>query len=87
MLWNVLIIIQPPCSLASARFFERVIFNHLFAFLESHNLIFPRQSGFTPGDSTVNQLIALCHSISTYLLVDNGDEVIGVLLPGLNQSI
>lgn len=37
-----------------------------------------KQSGFTPGDSTINQLINVCHNI--YSAFDNGDEVLGVFL-------
>ena len=41
-------------------------------------MISPNQSGFRPGDSCVNQLIAITHEI--YKLFDDGLEVRGVFL-------
>ena len=41
-------------------------------------MISPNQSGFRPGDSCVNQLIAITHKI--YKSLDDGLEVRGVLL-------
>ena len=41
-------------------------------------MISPNQSGFRPGDSCVNQLIATTHKI--YKSLDDGLEVRGVLL-------
>ena len=41
-------------------------------------MISPDQSGFRPGDSCVNQLIAITHKI--YKSLDDGLEVRGVLL-------
>ena len=38
----------------------------------------PYQSGFHPGDSTVKQLVSICHNISQAL--DNGDEIMSVFL-------
>ena len=36
---------------------EKLIFNHMYTFLNSNNLITKKQSGFRPGDSTTNQLL------------------------------
>ena len=52
--------------------------NELFTFFTDNNLIFPNQSGFRPGDSCVNQLIAITHEI--YKSFDDGLEVRGVFL-------
>ena len=53
--------------------FERLIYNDLFTFFTDNNLISPNQSGFRPGDSCVNQLIAITHEICK--LFDDGLEV------------
>ena len=39
--------------------FEKFIFNNLYSYLHTNNLIFKNQSGFRPGDSTTNQLLYL----------------------------
>ena len=54
------------------------MYNKLFTFFTDNNLISPNQSGFRPGDSCVNQLIATTHKI--YKSLDDGLEVRGVLL-------
>ena len=43
-----------------------------------NNLITPKQSGFRPGDSCINQLLSITHDIFTSF--DNGLEVKGVFL-------
>ena len=40
-----------------------MVFKHLYNYLISNNLITKNQSGFHPGDSTVNQLIDLVNDI------------------------
>ena len=60
------------------KIFERLNYNELFTFFTDNNLISPNQSGFRPGDSCVNQLIAITHKI--YKSLDDGREVRGVLL-------
>ena len=45
------------------KFFERIIFNNVFLFLEDNNLLTPNQSGFRPKDSCINQLLSIVHSI------------------------
>ena len=64
----------PICS----KIFERLIYNELFTFFNDNNLISPNQSGFRPGDSCINQLIAITHEI--YKSFDDGLEVRGVFL-------
>ena len=53
--------------------FERIMFKHMFNFFRDTQFFTPSQSGFMPGDSTVNQLTYLyntfCHAL------DNGLEV------------
>ena len=38
---------------------EKIIFNNLYSYLHTNNLITKNQSGFRPGDSTTNQLLYL----------------------------
>ena len=49
----------PICS----KIFECLIYNEMFTFFTENNLISPNQSGFRPGDSCVNQLLAITHKI------------------------
>ena len=64
-----------PCI---SKVFEKVVFNHVHHYLRQNSLLTPKQSGFTPGDSTINQLIHVCHKI--YNAFDDGDEVQAVFL-------
>ena len=64
----------PICS----KIFERLIYNEMFTFFTENNLISPNQSGFRPGDSCVNQLLAIAHEI--YKSFDEGFEVRVVFL-------
>ena len=61
-----------------AKIFERILFNSLFNYLMSNGLISSNQSGFRPGDSTVNQLLYLVHQIHHAL--DNKNEVRSIFL-------
>ena len=45
----------PICS----KCFELLIYNEMFTFFTENNLISPNQSGFRPGDSCVNTLLAI----------------------------
>ena len=69
-----------PISLLSciSKVFEKLVFKHIYTYLTRHNLINPHQSGFRPSDSTVKQLISICHRISKSL--DNGEEVLSVFI-------
>jgi hypothetical protein len=48
-----------PISLISilAKVMERLVYKHIYNYLIDNNLITSHQSGFTPGDSAVNQLL------------------------------
>ena len=48
-----------PISLLSTvgKVLEKIVHKHVFNFLNANNLISSLQSGFVPGDSTVNQLV------------------------------
>ena len=47
------------------KIFERILYNPLFLYLESNNLLTPHQSGFRPNDSCGYQLLSIVHSIYT----------------------
>ena len=64
-----------PISLLNSegKVFERLIFKHLFNHLRDNNVLTSMQSGFIPGDSTVNQLTFLYNTFCRAL--DDGKEV------------
>ena len=45
------------------KLFEKLTYDSLYPHLVSHELLNPNQSGFCPGDSTVNQLLSITHTI------------------------
>ena len=45
------------------KIFEHILYNPLFLYLESNNLLTPHQSGFHPNDSCIYQLLSIVHSI------------------------
>ena len=55
-----------PISLTScvSKLFERIILSRLLFFLESNCILSPRQAGFRPGRSTLDQILYLSQSIS-----------------------
>ena len=64
-----------PISLlnSEAKLFEKLIFKYLFNHFRDNHLLSSLQSGFLPGDSTVNQLTYLYNTFSEAL--DSGKEV------------
>ena len=58
-----------PVSILSvvSKLFERLIFKHVYNFLHENSLLTKFQSGFIPGDSTVNQLAFLYHTFAKAL--------------------
>ena len=46
---------------------EKLIFDSLYSHLLSENILNPNQSGFRPGDSTINQLVSITHSVYSAL--------------------
>ena len=42
---------------------ERLLYNQIFEFFIRNDLISQNQSGFKPGDSCINQLLAVTHEI------------------------
>lgn len=64
-----------PISLLSTvgKTMEKVIHKHLFNYLRDNSLLSPLQSGFVPGDSTVNQLVDIYNTFCKAM--DDGLEV------------
>ena len=52
---------------------ERLVYTHIYNYLIDNNLITSHQSGFTPGDSAVNQLLYITNEFGRAL--DEGKEV------------
>ena len=64
--------------LISSKAFERIIFYHILTNVLDNNLVSPKQFGFIPGESCVNQLLSIIHDIFTSF--DRYLEVRGVFL-------
>ena len=43
--------------------FEKIIFDEIYEHLTANKLLSDKQSGFRPGDSTINQLLSITHKI------------------------
>ena len=63
-----------------SKLFERIIFKHLYNFLNCNNLITKNQSGSRPGDSTIIQLLDLTNEIHKSFDDKNSLEVRAVFL-------
>ena len=46
-----------------SKILEKVIYDSLYSYLSKEMLLNPNQSGFRPGDSTINQLLSITHSV------------------------
>ena len=64
--------------LICGKIFERLIFDELFNCLLENNFFLPNQSGFKPGDSSINQILSITHEI--YNSFDEGLELRSVFL-------
>ena len=69
-----------PISLLSCvgKVMERIVFNELYEYCDTHNLLTWRNAGFKKNESTVNQLLYLVHQIYTSL--GNGSDVLIIFL-------
>ena len=69
-----------PISLlcVSGKIFEKIIFDQMYNFFNENNLITEHQSGFRPGDSTINQLMSITHEI--FASFEDYDETRAVFL-------
>ena len=52
---------------------EKVVHKHLFNYIRDHEILSALESGFIPGDSTVNQLAGIYNAFCNSL--DEGKEV------------
>ena len=59
---------------------EKLMFNSIFNFIDTRNMLSVHQSGFRPGDSCVHQLISIVHEIYNAFDANPRLEVRGVFL-------
>ena len=71
---------DPIPTTKCAKLFERILFNNIYNYLISNNLITTNQSGFKPSDSTTNQLLHLTHIIHSSFDLNISREVRHVFL-------
>ncbi len=64
-----------PCI---SKVFEKLIFKEVYLHLRRNNILSEYQSGFTPGDSTINQLIHINDMILRSM--ENSEDVLGCFL-------
>ena len=64
----------PICS----KILEKIVFDQVYAFLNTNNLLSVNQSGFRPGDSTIYQLLSITSTI--YDSFENYDETRAIFL-------
>ncbi len=69
-----------PVSLLScvSKIMERIVYNALYNFFKVNGLLSERNSGFKEKDSTINQLVHLCHQI--YQGLDSAKDICLVFL-------
>ena len=60
------------------KIFENIIFDEVYNHLSDNDLLSSNQSGFRPGDSTINQLLSITHEI--YQAFENYHETRAVVL-------
>ena len=59
---------------------KKLMFNSIFNFLDTRNMVSVHQSGFRPGDSNVHQLISVVHDIYNAFDANPRLEVRGIFL-------
>ena len=60
---NILKNYRPISLLLITKIFEKCIYNSLYSYLESNDILSKSQSGFRKGDSCISQLLAITHEI------------------------
>ena len=58
---------------------EKPMFNSIFSFIDTRNMLSVHQSGFRPGDSSVHQLISIVHEIYNAFDANRSLEMRGVM--------
>ena len=78
-----------PVSLTScvSKLFERFILSRLLLFLESNSILSPRQAGFRPGRSTLDQIFFIFLSLFRMGLTNPGRALRLFLLLLTSQSL
>ena len=61
-----------------SKIFERIVYDYLFDFICTNNILYDYQFGFRPGHSTQQAIITLIDKITKSL--DNGDIVISLFI-------
>ena len=62
------------------KFFERLMFNSLFKYIDDNELLNPNLSGFHPFDSCVNQLLSINHETLSNVGFDPPKDIRAVFL-------
>ena len=62
------------------KFFERLIFNSLFKYIDENELLYSNQSGFRPFNSNVNQLLSINHDFFSNFDWDPPKDIRAVFL-------
>ena len=63
---------------------ERLVYTHIYNYLIDNNLITSHQSGFTPGDSAVNQLLYITNEFGRAL--DEGIKEVRVVFCDISKA-
>ena len=71
-----LVSLLPICG----KLMKKLMFNSIFNFIDTRNMLSVHQSGFRPGDSCVHQLISIVHEIYSAFDANPSLEVRGVFL-------
>lgn len=76
-----------PISLTSSlcKLMEKILFKHLHNYMIDNNIIYKYQSGFQPGDSTLNQLVEIYNTIISSL--DKGKDIRFIFVTSLRHLI
>ncbi len=78
MLWTSNVVQMWAMNKLNVKAGVKLLFKHIYNFLKANGLLKTNKSGFTHGDSTINQLINICNKIHCQL--DNYDEIPAVFL-------
>jgi hypothetical protein len=76
---------RPVLIVNRGKVMERCVYKHIYKFLLENRIIWSNQSGFTPGDSAINQLLYITNEFGKAL--DDGKEVRVVFCDVIKTSI
>ena len=69
-----------PLLLICWKLMEKFLFNSIFNFTDTRNMLSVHQSGFRPGNSCVHQLVSIVHEFYNAFDANSSLEVRGVFL-------